>query len=572
MRTATVHLLGFIILIGLPAASFAQAWGDEFSGTSVNTGDWNFETGGHGWGNNELQFYQAANASVSGGILTIQARHQTVGSNPYTSARLTTQGKRTFTYGQMEARIAGPSGAGLWPAFWMLGANIPTVPWPGCGEIDILEHINNTPTIFTTIHWNNAAGAYASWGPPGFAMNTFSSFHTYAIDWNSAAIRWYLDGATNGQAEILNNVNGTEEFHRPFFFILNLAVGGNWPGPPNTSTVMPANLLIDYVRVNGGGGTPQPTPTATSVPRATPTTAPRATPAPGGLLSLNRPATASSSENAGSTPNFAVDGNTGTRWSSAFSDPQWITVDLGATASITRVRLNWEAAFATAYSIQVSGNSSTWTTVMSVTGGDGGIDDHNMSTSGRYVRINGTSRATQYGYSLWELEVYGTAGSATPTPTSTPTATARARATATATARPRATPTSGAATLLSQGRPVAVSGSESPFLGPNAVDGNTGTRWSSAFSDPQWIYVDLGTPRNITRVLLNWEAAYGRSYSIQTSNDAVTWSPIFSTTTGNGGLDDLTGLTGNGRYVRMHGTARATQYGYSLWEFQVFGN
>jgi hypothetical protein len=151
----------------------------------------------------------------------------------------------------------------------------------------------------------------------------------------------------------------------------------------------------------------------------------------------------------------------------------------------------------------------------------------------------GTQRATVYGYSLYEFQVYGT-------PTSS-------------------------GTLLSQGHPATASSLEnSSFPASNAVDGNTGTRWSSAFSDPQWIYVDLGATHTISKVVLNWEAAYGKAYQIQTSNDATNWTTIYSTTTGTGGVQTLN-VSGSGRYVRMYGTQRATQYGYSLWEFQVYG-
>jgi hypothetical protein len=169
---------------------------------------------------------------------------------------------------------------------------------------------------------------------------------------------------------------------------------------------------------------------------------------------------------------------------------------------------------------------------------------------------------------------------ATPTPTARPTATVRPTATARATATPtatvrataRPTPTSGTATLLSQGRPVVASSVETTaFPATLAVDGNTGTRWSSVFSDPQWIYVDLGSARNVTRVVLNWEAAYGSAYQLQSSNDAVNWSTFFTTTTGNGAVDDLA-VSASGRYIRMNGTTRATAWGYSLWEFQVYGN
>jgi hypothetical protein len=163
----------------------------------------------------------------------------------------------------------------------------------------------------------------------------------------------------------------------------------------------------------------------------------------------------------------------------------------------------------------------------------------------------GTVRGTAYGYSLWEFAVNGTpAGGPTPTPA------------------PTATPGS---VLLSQGHPVTCSSLENAgYACANAVDGNTGTRWSSAFSDPQWIYVDLGATHSINKVVLNWEAAYGKSFQIQTSNDAATWTSIFSTTTGTGGVQTLN-ITGSGRYVRMYGTVRALPYGYSLWEYQVFG-
>src|SRR5207302_3528732 len=126
-------------------------------------------------------------------------------------------------------------------------------------------------------------------------------------------------------------------------------------------------------------------------------------------------------------------------------------------------------------------------------------------------------------------------------------------------------------TNLALNKPATASSQEnSSFPASNAVDGNTGTRWSSGFSDPQWIYVDLGATHTINKVVLNWEAAYGKAYQIQTSNDKTNWTTIYSTTTGAGGINDLTGLSGSGRYIRMYGTARGTVYGYSLWEFEVY--
>ena len=260
------------------------------------------------------------------------------------------------------------------------------------------------------------------------------------------------------------------------------------------------------------------------------------------LLSQGMPTTASSVENASFTASNATDGNTGTRWSSAFSDPQWLEVDLGASANITQVVLNWEAAYATAFQIQTSTDNTTWTSIYSTTTGTGGIQTLNITGSGRYIRMYGTTRATAYGYSLWEFQVYGTLGS------SGGCGTTNAALNMPATA----------SSIENTGTPASA-----------AVDGNTGTRWSSAFSDPQWLQVDLGSTQSICQVVLNWEAASGKAYQIQTSNDATNWTSIYSTINGPGGTETLN-VSGSGRYIRMYGTARNTQYGYSLWEFQVF--
>jgi hypothetical protein len=258
-------------------------------------------------------------------------------------------------------------------------------------------------------------------------------------------------------------------------------------------------------------------------------------------IALNRPATASSLENAGFPAADAVDGNTGTRWSSAFSDPQWLEVDLGSVQSICQVTLDWETAYGKAFQIQTSTDGSTWTSIYSTTTGTGGTQTLTVSGSGRYIRMYGTARATQYGYSLWEFQVYGSGG-----------------ASSCGTTNIALNKTATASSLENAGFPAA-----------DAVDGNTGTRWSSAFSDPQWLDVDLGSVQSICQVTLDWETAYATAFQIQTSTDGSTWTTIYSTTTGTGGTQILT-VTGSGRYIRMYGTARATQYGYSLWEFSVY--
>jgi RHS repeat-associated protein len=257
-------------------------------------------------------------------------------------------------------------------------------------------------------------------------------------------------------------------------------------------------------------------------------------------LTLNKTVYVSSSQSSTYAGANAVDGSTSTRWSSASSDPQWIYVDLGSNYNVSAVTLSWEYAYGKAYQIQVSSDASIWTTVYSTTTGDGGIDAITFTaTAARFVRMYGTARATTYGYSLWEFEVYGTPI---------------------------------VVNNLAINKTVVVSSSQSTtYAGANAVDGSTGTRWASASSDPQWIYVDLGSSYNVNAVTLQWEYAYGSAYQIQVSSDAFAWTTVYSTTTGDGGVDIVNFTATTARYVRMYGTSRATTYGYSLWEFEVYG-
>jgi len=227
------------------ALTYQLQWSDEFDGSTVNTTNWAFETGGGGWGNNEQQYYQSQNASVANGNLVITARKQSAGGLPYTSARLITRGKREFTYGRFEARIKLPQGQGQWPAFWMLGANIATVPWPGCGEIDIMENTNTSSSVLGTMHWFNTAYSYYG----GNTTTTPTDYHVYRVDWTPTAITWFVDGVQFFTGNIANNINGTEEFHRPFFLLLNMAVGGNLPGQTINESRLPASMYVDYVRV-----------------------------------------------------------------------------------------------------------------------------------------------------------------------------------------------------------------------------------------------------------------------------------------------------------------------------------
>jgi beta-glucanase (GH16 family) len=572
--------LAFVLsMLATPAAAqtWSLAWSDEFNAggnADVNSADWTHETGGGGFGNAELEYYQAGNLNCkqdAGGFLNIQARMETVGTNHYTSCRIKTSGKKTFgpptttTSFKMEGRAQGPMSQGTWPAFWMLGDNINSgQSWPGCGEIDIMEHINTATTVPTTLHFLNGttqgAGTYVTSGLPAPTNTTFTAWHTYAFTWSNSNLQFWLDGNAGGNVNILNNAGGTDEFHRPFFLLLNMAIGGSWPGSPNSSTVFPSNFNIDYVRwyTSGAGATPTsttpPTATPTNPPNPTPTTPPTATPTtnPGGtLLSQGKPATASSVQT-GNTAANGNDGSTTTRWAAVDGTfPQWWRVDLGASSSLSQVAINWfmSSSRSYKYKIEVSSDGTNFTTAVDKSGNTAmGDTTDNLSTSGRYVRITVTGSSAGFA-SFYECKVLGGGAASTPTPTTPPTA-----------------------VLLSQGHPVVASGAENAgTAAANAVDGSTTTRWSSTFVDPSWIYVDLGASHAISKVGLNWETAYAKSYQVQTSNDAVNWTNVFTTTAGAGGNVSLT-VSGSGRYVRMFGTLRATQYGYSLWEFQVFGN
>ena len=259
------------------------------------------------------------------------------------------------------------------------------------------------------------------------------------------------------------------------------------------------------------------------------------------LLSQGKTTTASSTENAGTPASAATDGDAGTRWSSAAADPQWISVDLGTSSTISQVVLQWETAYGKSFQVQTSTDGANWTSVYSTTTGGGGTQTLNVTGTGRYVRVYGTARGTQYGYSLWEFKVYGAGASAS---------------------------CGTASTALH--KPTTASSTENAGTpATSATDGDTGTRWSSAFSDPQWLQVDLGSSQQVCGVQLSWEAAYATAFQIQVSADGTNWTSIYSTTTGAGGTQTLN-VTGTGRYVRFYGTARATPYGYSLWEFSVF--
>ena len=234
-------------------------WNDEFDGETIDTSKWGFEigTGASGWGNNEWEYYTSRkeNAYIKDGVLHIRAQKEDYEGQKYTSARMLTKGKFAFKYGTVEARIALPVGKGIWPAFWMLGDNFDKVGWPACGEIDIIEAVNSENIVYGTNHWANGS-EYATYG-----NNTgnyrdqkhemdITQFHTYKFTWDEKYIRMFVDDFMYHEILIEGNKGDTEEFHKPFFFLLNVAVAGNWPGFEVDDTQFPNEMLVDYIRVS----------------------------------------------------------------------------------------------------------------------------------------------------------------------------------------------------------------------------------------------------------------------------------------------------------------------------------
>jgi beta-glucanase (GH16 family) len=246
-----------------PTPSYQLVWSDEFSGSDGSAPDatkWAIQTGGGGWGNNELESYTArpANVQISGGNLVITAvKEDYTGADGiarhYTSGRLQTKGLFSQQYGRFEARIKIPRGQGIWPAFWMLGNNIDTAGWPACGEIDIMENIGKEPAIVHgTLHAPGypPAGYTAAYSQPN-SLSFADDFHVFAVEWEPQQVRLYVDGnlyATDTKAGS-PQPNSWPFDGQPFFMLLNLAVGGDWPGNPDTTTQFPQQMQVDYVRV-----------------------------------------------------------------------------------------------------------------------------------------------------------------------------------------------------------------------------------------------------------------------------------------------------------------------------------
>ena len=244
-----------------PPEESEPVWADEFDGPAIDASKWEFQLGDGsdyglpaGWGNNELQFYQPENATIENGRLVVTAREEAGGTHAYTSARLRSLNKGDWKYGRFEIRAKLPSGQGIWPAIWMLPSDNTYGGWAASGELDIMEMVGHEPaTVHGTLHYGG------SWPENTSTTGSFSlpsgdfsdKFHDFAIEWEEGEIRWYVDGSLYQTQTEWWSAGGDypAPFNQRFHLLINLAIGGNWPGPPDSSTVFPQRLEVEYVRV-----------------------------------------------------------------------------------------------------------------------------------------------------------------------------------------------------------------------------------------------------------------------------------------------------------------------------------
>ncbi|HWJ27923.1 MAG TPA: family 16 glycosylhydrolase [Flavisolibacter sp.] len=235
---------------------YTLVWSDEFSGNTLDANAWNYETGNGsgGWGNNELEYYtnSAKNVFVSNGNLIIEARKESISAINYSSAPITTQNKKTFTYGSVDIRAKLPKGQGIWPALWMLGSSISSAGWPASGEIDIMELLGHEPSkMYGTLHFGASSATHGSKGNY-YVLNSgsfYDQFHVFSMEWKQDEVKLYVDNNLFLTVNKSDVGSSPYPFNAPFFFIFNVAVGGNWPGSPGSNTTFPQRMIVDYVRV-----------------------------------------------------------------------------------------------------------------------------------------------------------------------------------------------------------------------------------------------------------------------------------------------------------------------------------
>ena len=524
------------------------------------------------------------------------------------------------------------NGLGYWPAFWALGSPMRTGGgWPASGEIDMMEDVNGLNEASQTFHNSADSPGHALIACPGAGSTCETGYHTYSVIVNrtntsAETMEFLMDGTV--ESTITEASVGTAAWQASvdhgFFIIFDLAMGGNYPDgiygstTPTSATSSGASMSVGYVAVYEEGGNSTPTATATAT---------------GTVTGLNGTCLANqNSLNTEGNAMFAsaCDGSAGQQWS-PYTDGTLRTqggcLDVVSAGTTSGTDVDWYACNASAAQDWThesngelvnpnsglcltvpGGNTGSRLDIETCTGaagqqwalpsgGGGGTGNTVTVTSpGNQTSTAGTAASVQVNASdsaSGQALTYSATGlpaglsinastgliSGTPTTAGTSNVTVTAKDTTGAAGSASFTWTVSSSgggsgtcgtTNLALNQPTTASSTQSAsFPAADATDGNLGTRWSSAFSDPQWLEVDLGSAQPICQVTLNWENAYATAFQIQTSTDGSTWTTIYSTTTGTGGTQPLN-VTGTGRYIRMYGTARATQYGYSLWEFQVF--
>ncbi|MEV5752239.1 discoidin domain-containing protein [Actinoallomurus sp. NPDC052308] len=529
-----------------PPSGWTTVFSDDFAGAAgspPSSANWFYDIGtGYGTGEIEQTTSSTANSYLDGnGHLVLKAIKN---GSTWTSARLeSTRADFQAPPGgklEMTASIQQPNpaaGLGYWPAFWALGSPMRAGGgWPTSGEIDMMEDVNGLNEASQTLHDSANSPGHALIPCPDTTSTCQTGYHTYSVvvdRTNTAAetLQFLMDGTV--ESTITEASVGATAWQQAidhgFFIIWDLAMGGNYPDgicgctTPTSATTSGASMSVAYVAVyeQGGNSTPTATATATGAVKGI-----------NGLCLTNQNALNTEGNPIGVS---ACNGSAGQVWSTYSDDTlrvQGGCLDVVSAGTTSGTNVDWYPCNGT--------NAQVW-----------------KPQNGELVNPNSGLCLTDPGGNTGaRLDIETCTGSAQQQWT---------------------TPSGGSGggcstTNLAQGRTATASSAESvAFPAPNAVDGNLGTRWSSAFSDPQWLQVDLGATRSICRATLNWETAYATAFQIQVSADANTWTTVYSTTTGTGGTQTVD-VTGSGRYVRVYGTKRATQWGYSLWELQVYGS
>ncbi|SEL18492.1 discoidin domain-containing protein [Streptacidiphilus jiangxiensis] len=530
-----------------PPSGWTTVFSDDFAGaagSAPSSNNWFYDLGtGYGTGEIEQTTSSTQNAYLDGnGHLVLKAL---ANGSSWTSARIesTRDDFQAPAGGKLEmtASVEQPNpanGLGYWPAFWALGSPMRAGGgWPQSGEIDMMEDVNGLNEASQTLHDSAGSSGHPLIACPGAGSGCQTGYHTYSVivdrtNTSAESLQFLMDGTV--ESTVTEASVGTAAWQQAidhgFFLIFDLAMGGNYPNgvqgstTPTAATSSGASMSVGYVAVYEQGG--NSTPTATSTASGTVT-------GNGGLCLANQ-----NSLNTEGNPMAlaACDGSSGQQWST-WSDNtvrvQGGCLDVVSAGTSSGTNTDWYPCNGTpaqGWTHQANGELVNPNSGLCLT-------DPGGNTTSRLDIETCTGAADQ----LWTGPSGGGGGTC-------------------------------GTSDLALNRPATASSQENTsFPAPNAVDGNLGTRWSSQFSDPQWLQVDLGATHTICGVTLAWETAYGKAFQIQTSNDGTNWTTIYSTTTGTGGTQTLN-VSGSGRYVRMYGTARGTQWGYSLWEFDVLGS